>query len=112
MSLAKAEPTTSITNYSTQWLPINPGTDAAFVAGIACYLIEHGLVDLEFLHTYCVGYDEETMPETYKGKNMSYKDYILGTGYDKVKKTPEWASKITGISADTIVDYALACPPR
>ena len=46
------------------------------------------------------------MPETYKGKNMSYKDYILGTGYDKVKKTPEWASKITGISADTIVALA------
>lgn len=96
----------SITNHSAQWLPINPGTDAALVAGIAYYLIEHGLVDLEFLHTYCVGYDEETMPEAYKGKNMSYRDYILGTGYDKVKKTPEWASKITGISADTIASLA------
>ncbi len=30
--------------------------------------------------TYCVGYDEETMPGSAKGQNKSYKDYILGHG--------------------------------
>lgn len=92
--------------HSETWLPINPGTDAALVAGIAHYLIQNDLVDLDFLHTYCVGYDEETMPEAYRGKNMSYYDYIMGTGYDMVEKTPEWAAKVTGISAQTIEKLA------
>ena len=96
----------SIQGHSDQWLPINPGTDAALVAGIAHYLIEKNYVDLDFLHTYCVGYDEETMPEEYKGMNMSYYDYIMGKGYDKVEKTPEWAAKITGISAKRIEELA------
>ena len=96
----------SIMGHSAQWLPINPGTDAALVAGIAHYLIKHDMVDVDFLHTYCVGYDEETMPEAYKGKNMSYYDYIMGTGYDKVEKTPAWASKVTGISEKQIEELA------
>lgn len=96
----------SIVGHSEQWLPINPGTDAALVAGIAHYLIEHDMVDIEFLHTYCQGYDEETMPEAYRGKNMSYHDYIMGMGYDKVEKTPEWAAKITGIPAERIESLA------
>lgn len=96
----------SVMGHSDTWLPINPGTDAALVAGIAHYLIEHDMVDLDFLHTYCVGYDEETMPETYKGKNLSYYDYIMGAGYDKVEKTPAWAAKITGIPVGTIEKLA------
>ncbi|NPD31754.1 molybdopterin-dependent oxidoreductase [Eggerthellaceae bacterium zg-997] len=92
----------SITNHSTQWVPINPGTDAALVAGIAHYLIKHDLIDLDFLHTYCVGFDEQTMPEEYRGKNLSYRAYVMGEGYDKVEKTPQWAAKITGISAQQI----------
>lgn len=96
----------SVMGHSDQWLPINPGTDAALVAGIAHELIANDLIDLEFLHTYCVGYDEETMPEAYQGKNMSYYDYIMGTGYDMVEKTPEWAAGITGISAERIKELA------
>lgn len=96
----------SMLGHSDEWLPINPGTDAALVAGLAHYLIEHNLVDLDFLHTYCVGYDEETMPEAYKGQHLSYYDYIMGTGYDRVEKTPEWAAKITGIAKETIEQLA------
>lgn len=96
----------SIMGHSDQWLPINPGTDAALVAGLAHELIANDLVDLDFLHTYCVGYDEETMPEAYQGKNMSYRAYIMGEGYDMVEKTPEWAAAITGISADRIRSLA------
>lgn len=96
----------SISGHSAEWLPINPGTDAALVAGIAHYLISNDLVDIDFLHTYCVGFDEETMPEAYKGKNLSYCAYVMGEGYDKVEKTPEWAAKITGISAEKIVSLA------
>ena len=96
----------SIMGHSEEWLPINPGTDAALVAGIAHELIANDMVDLDFLHTYCVGYDEETMPEAYQGKNMSYRAYVMGEGYDMVEKSPEWAAKITGIPAERIKSLA------
>ncbi len=46
------------------------------------------------------------MPESAKGQNKSYKDYIMGTGYDHVEKTPEWAAPITGINAEKIKELA------
>ena len=85
-----------------EWLPIRTGTDAALCSAIAHEWIANDQVDKEFLDTYCVGYDEDTMPESAKGQNKSYKDYIMGTGYDMVEKTPEWAAPITQIPADTI----------
>ena len=91
-----------------EWLPIRPGTDAALASAICYVMISEGLADEEFLHTHCVGYDEETMPESAKGQNKSYKDYILGTGYDMVPKTPEWASPITQIPVDRIYELARA----
>jgi Tat-targeted selenate reductase subunit YnfE len=96
----------SLLGHSDEWLPINPGTDAALVAGIAYELVNNGWTDEEFLHDYCVGYDEESLPEGAKGQGLSYKDYLLGTGYDKVAKTPEWAAAITGIAAAKIRSLA------
>ena len=96
----------SVIGHSDTWFPINPGTDAALVSAIAYELITTNLVNIDFLHTYCQGFDEETMPESARGKNLSYTDYIMGTGYDKVAKTPEWAAPITGIAADTIKKLA------
>ena len=96
----------SLLGHSEQWLPINPGTDAALCSAIAHELIVNDQVDHEFLDTYCVGFDESTMPESAKGQNKSYCDYILGTGYDMVEKTPEWAAPITGITADKIRELA------
>ena len=96
----------SVMGRSAEWQPINPGTDAALCSAIAHELIANDLVDKEFLDTYCVGYDEDTMPESAKGQSKSYKDYIMGTGYDMVEKTPEWAAPICGISADRIKELA------
>lgn len=92
----------SSSGYSDEWLPIRPGTDAALCSAIAHEWIENDEIDLDFLHTYCVGYDEETLPESAKGQHKSYHDYIMGTGYDMVEKTPEWAAEITQIPAETI----------
>lgn len=89
-----------------EWLPIRTGTDAALCSAIAHEWIANNQIDKDFLDTYCVGYDDDTMPESAKGQNKSYKDYIMGTGYDMVEKTPEWAAPITGIPADTIRDLA------
>lgn len=88
-----------------EWVAIRPGTDAALVAGIAHVLITENMVDQAFLDKYCVGYDEKTLPAG-APKNGHYKAYILGQGDDGIAKTPEWASKITGVPAEKIVSLA------
>ncbi|MEA9391283.1 dimethylsulfoxide reductase subunit A [Acerihabitans sp. TG2] len=85
-----------------QWLPIRPGTDAALAAALAYVLISENLVDQPFLDKYCVGYDETTMP-TDAPANGHYKAYIMGQGADATAKTPAWATKITGIPTNRII---------
>ncbi len=92
--------------HADEWLPIRPGTDAALISAIAHEWISNKQIDKEFLDKYCVGFDDDTMPKSAKGQHKSYKDYIMGTGYDKVEKTPEWAEPITQISADKIRSLA------
>ncbi len=88
-----------------EWVPIRPGTDAALVSGMAWVLITENLVDQAFLDDYCVGYDEKTLPADAPA-NGHYKAWILGAGEDKTPKTPQWASAITGIPADKIIQLA------
>ena len=88
-----------------EWVPIRPGTDAAFVEGMAYVMIKENLVDQAFLDKYCVGYDEKTLPKGAPAKS-DYKSYILGEGEDKTPKTPEYASRITGIPTETIIRLA------
>src|SRR5690606_722090 len=79
--------------------------DAALVAGMAHVMISEDLQDQEFLDTYCVGFDEDHMPEG-APKNASYRAYIEGKGPDGVEKTPEWAADITGVPASQIRQFA------
>ncbi|HDR1819115.1 DMSO/selenate family reductase complex A subunit [Pasteurella multocida] len=88
-----------------EWIPIRPGTDAALVSALAYVMITEDLVDQAFLDTYCVGYDEKTLPEG-APKNGHYKAYILGEGDDGIVKTPAWAAKITGIPEQRIIKLA------
>ena len=88
-----------------EWIPIRPGTDAALASALAYVLINENMVDREFLATYSIGFDAASMPEGAPEKS-SYSDYILGTGYDGIAKTPAWAAKITGIPADRIIRLA------
>lgn len=97
--------TDTCTSRADQWVPIRPGTDAALVGALAYEFITKNWVDQAFLDTYCVGYDEKTLPAS-APKGSDYKSYILGKGPDKTAKTPQWASKITGIPADVITDLA------
>lgn len=78
---------------------------AALVAGIAWVLINEDLVDQPFLDKYCVGYDEKTLPAGAPA-NGHYKAYILGEGDDGIAKTPQWASRITGIPTERIIKLA------
>src|SRR5476649_2602119 len=85
-----------------EWVPIRPGTDGALAAALAHVMITENLVDQPFLDKYCIGYDEKTLPAGAPA-NAHYKAYILGAGADGIAKTPVWAAKITGISADKII---------
>nr|WP_314263888.1 DMSO/selenate family reductase complex A subunit [uncultured Moellerella sp.] len=97
--------TDSITTLGAEWIPIYPGTDAALVAALGYVMIEENLTDEAFLKEYCVGWDQSTLPASAPA-NSSYKDYILGNGPDGIAKTPEWASKLTGISVARIIQLA------
>lgn len=92
-------------NVADEWVPIRPGTDAALAAGMVHVMVSEGLHDQGFLDKYCVGFDEEHMPEG-APENASYLSYIMGKGEDGVEKTPEWAARITGIPADKIRSLA------
>ena len=72
---------------------INPQTDVAFMLGIAHTLYKEELYDKKFIETYALGF-EEFIP------------YLEGKTFDKEEKTPEWAAKICGISADKIRNFA------
>ena len=68
--------------YADEWVPIRPGTDLALILAMANVLIKAGHYDKEYVENYTVGFDDWK---------------------DRVKEyTPEWASEITGIPAETI----------
>ena len=91
---------------NAEWVPIRPGTDHALALGIMYTLLEEDdptsnpLVKWDFLKKYTVGFTADNMPEGADPKD-NMKDYILGT-YDKLPKTPEWASEICGVAPEGI----------
>ena len=92
-----------------QWVPIRPGTDMAAMLAMAYVMLtedtkEEPLIDWDFLDRCCVGQDAEHMPANARSKKNFF-GYVLGK-YDKTPKTPEWASKITGVSPDTLRQVA------
>ena len=73
---------TKTASKATEWIPIRPGTDAAFILAMIHVIVTEELADCEFVKQYVVGCDE--IPQ-------AMQDY-----------TPEWAANITGIPAETI----------
>jgi trimethylamine-N-oxide reductase (cytochrome c) len=70
-------------------LYVHPQTDVPLMLAIAHTLYKEKLYDEKFIEIYALGFDE-------------FIPYVLGAGDDKVEKTPEWAEKICGVSADDI----------
>ena len=92
---------------TVSWLPINPGTDGALAAALLHELaFVHNALDWDFLREHCIGFTDETLPEHRRGLGLSVMDYLRGTGYDHVAKTPAWAAAITGIPASDIRELA------
>lgn len=72
---------------SDQWIPINPGTEAALALGLAHVIIKESLYSIDFVNNYSSGFDD-------------WKQLVLnGYGPDKVEK-------ITGIDKSTITKLA------
>lgn len=90
--------------YADQWLGIRPATDAALADAMAYVIWSEGLQDQHFMDTYCLGFDEEHMPEGV-AKDECYRAYLFGEK-DGIPKTPEWAEAITGLNAETIRAFA------
>jgi thiosulfate reductase/polysulfide reductase chain A len=68
---------------SDEWIPIQPGTDAALALGIAHVIIREKLYDETFVHHWTEGFD-------------AYKNLVLR------HYSPSVVSEITGISSEAI----------
>ncbi|MBS0337150.1 MAG: molybdopterin-dependent oxidoreductase [Proteobacteria bacterium] len=75
-----------------EWLPIRPNTDAALMLALAHELRAHGRHNRAFLDSHCTGYP-------------AFERYLTGAG-DGQPKDARWASAITGIAAERIVELA------
>ncbi|MEQ6389640.1 molybdopterin-dependent oxidoreductase [Bacillaceae bacterium S4-13-58] len=72
--------------FADEWVAIRPGTDLALVLAMSNVLVTGNLYDKDFVEKYSIGFEE------YANALEEY--------------TPEWASKITGISAEKITEIA------
>jgi len=91
--------------FADEWIPIKPTTDNALIAALAYVLITENIYDQGFLDKYCLGFDEEHLPQGIPA-GQSFKSHILGLGEDQTPKTPEWAEAITGVQRDVIINLA------
>ena len=87
-----------------EWIPIRPGTDAAMMTAMAYVMLAEGLLDTDFINTYCLGWDSTHMPPDAEIAE-SYSDYLLGVR-DGPPKPPEWAAAITTVPAGMITRIA------
>ena len=74
------------------WLPIRPNTDTVLMLALAHTLATENLLDRDFLERCCTGYSQ-------------FEQYMLGET-DGQPKSPEWASALTDVPAETIRDLA------
>ena len=96
--------TETAATFADEWIPLKPTTDTALFVAMAHVIITENLQDQAFLDKYCIGFDEQHMPDGVPA-GLSFKSYVLGLT-DGIAKTPEWASPITGIDANTIRNLA------
>lgn len=82
------------TVFADEWLPINPGTDLAFILAMSHVLIRDGIYAKDYVEANATGFDEFA---------AGVKDC-----------TPAWAEEICGIAASDIerlaVEFAQAAP--
>ncbi len=102
----------TVASYADQWVPLLPTTDNALMDAMAHVIVSENLHDKAFVDTYCLGFDEDHMPDGVPA-GESVVSYLMGKK-DGTPKTPEWAERICRVPANTIRqlarDYASAKP--
>ena len=78
--------------FEPEWLTIRPNTDAAMMLALAHTLVTEKLYDKNFISTHTVGLDQ-------------FLPYLNGDS-DGQPKSAEWAARITGVPAKSIIDLA------
>jgi len=73
---------TKTASKATEWIPIRPGTDSAFLLAMINVIVSNELADCDFVRKYMVGCDDIQ-------EEMS-------------RYSPAWAEQITGVPAATI----------
>lgn len=76
----------------SEWIKIVPNTDTALFLAMSYVVVKAGKIDKKFLKSHTVGSDKVIA-------------HILGKDGTE-PKTPEWASKYTGIAPEKIVELA------
>jgi anaerobic dimethyl sulfoxide reductase subunit A len=84
---------------------IQPSTDTAALIAMAYVIASEGLQDQAYCDAHVLGFDEAHLPPGAPA-GASYRSYLLGLS-DGIAKTPEWATEITGIPAETIRRLAI-----
>src|SRR5438128_2191834 len=84
---------------------IRPSTDAAALIAMAYVIASEGLQDQAYLDLHVLGFDDAHLPPG-APRGASYRSYLMGEA-DGIRKTPEWASAITGVPAETIRRLAI-----
>jgi len=75
-----------------EWIALRPGSDVAFMLGLAHTMVAEGLHSVEFLDRCTVGFEQ-------------FQAYLMGDT-DGVAKTAEWAADRCDIPASDIADLA------
>ncbi|MFZ7111388.1 MAG: molybdopterin-dependent oxidoreductase [Desulfatiglandales bacterium] len=78
---------------ATEWVPVKPSTDGAVAMAMAYVIISQDLYDKDFVENWTYGFEE-------------FKNRVLGQEDGQVRDT-EWASRISGVPAETIERIAL-----
>src|SRR5205085_11234741 len=79
-------------------VPVRPGSDTAFMLGLAHVLVTENLYDRDFIERYAVGFE-------------TFHDYLLGYS-DGITKDADWAAVLTDIPAGRIRELAQTMASR
>lgn len=82
------DPVQTATSVSAdKYIKIKPGTDGALALGMAKYIIDNSLFDLDFINNYVQGWQQ-------------FKEYVLN------KISLAWVAEVTGVNSQEIVNLA------
>ena len=81
-----------------EWIPINPGTEAALALAIAYVIIREGLYDRQFIENYTFGFDDWT--DSLGQSHIGFKPLVLK------EYSPDDVTEITGVPVDVIIRLA------